>query len=194
MSTIANEKDHLMVVRLEKIKSTIRRLAEDTSGNELMEAAAIFPLLFMVFLGIFWAGQAFNMYGTITRAAQEGARAGAAPYCSTCSTANLTPQLARAAVKNAMAAARLDIGNAQYPPTQPTFTSCNGTPTGCDATATNVCVQWPVQITTPTAGNPGVCGVAVSFQYPFQTYLPFTSINQTKIWLNAQARVRIETQ
>ena len=59
--------------------AALRHLAEDTSGNELMEAAAIFPLLFMVILGIFWFGQAFSMYGTITRAAQEGARAGAAP-------------------------------------------------------------------------------------------------------------------
>ena len=57
-----------------------RRLAVETRATEIAEAAAVLPLMFMILLGIFWFGQAFSIYGAITRAAQEGARAGAAPY------------------------------------------------------------------------------------------------------------------
>jgi len=32
----------------------------------------------------------------------------------------------------------------------------------------------------------------VSFQYPFQFYLPFTSLNMQKIILSAQAQSRME--
>ncbi len=175
--------------------ATLRRLARDTSGNELMEAAAIFPLLFMVILGIFWFGQAFSMYGTITRAAQEGARAGAAPYCTTCSTANTPSTNAYNAVQAAMKIAKLDITQAQWPSPAPTLTQCGGSGSvSCDAHTTNVCVQQPVQLTTGGSGVSGVCGVAVSFRYPYQFYLPFSTLNKQKIWLKTQARVRIETQ
>jgi Flp pilus assembly protein TadG len=70
------------------IHSILRRLTAETGGAEIAEAAAVLPLMFMILLGIFWFGQAFSIYGAITRAAQEGARAGAAPYCTTCSSPN----------------------------------------------------------------------------------------------------------
>ena len=62
----------------------LRKLGSETVGAEIAEAAAVLPLMFMILLGIFWFGQAFSIYGAITRAAQEGARAGAAPSCATC--------------------------------------------------------------------------------------------------------------
>src|SRR5438045_3302176 len=66
----------------------IRTLVRDTRGAEIAEAAAVLPVMFMILLGIFWFGQAFSLYGTLTRAAQEGARAAVAPVCATCSAAN----------------------------------------------------------------------------------------------------------
>ena len=60
-------------------RNTLRRLAAETRGSEIAEAAAVLPLMFMILIGIFWFGQAFSIYGTITRAAQDGARAAAAP-------------------------------------------------------------------------------------------------------------------
>ena len=47
--------------------------------------------MFMMLLGIFWFGQAFSIYGAITRAAQEGARAGAAPYLRDLHRGNTLP-------------------------------------------------------------------------------------------------------
>ena len=43
----------------------------------------------------------------------------------------------------------------------------------------NVCVQGPVQLSRHhVTGGTGVCGISVSFQYPFQFWLPFTSLNK----------------
>jgi hypothetical protein len=39
-----------------------------------------------------------------------------------------------------------------------------------------------------------VNGISVSFQYPFQFWLPFTSLNKQRILLSASARVRLEDQ
>jgi hypothetical protein len=51
-----------------------------------------------------------------------------------------------------------------------------------------------VQLSTTINGATGVCGIAVTFQYPFQFKLPFTSLNNQQIWLTASARMRLENQ
>ncbi len=177
-------------------RSFLRHLLADSSGAEIAEAAAVLPLMFMILLGIFWFGQAFSIYGTITRAAQDGARAGAAPYCTTCTPgANSQNQNAFNAVQASMAAAKLDLSNAISPSPAPALNACSGgTSVACDGSiggGTNVCVQSPVLLTTTSSG---VCGVSVSFQYPFQFWLPFTSLNKQKIWLRASAHARMENQ
>ena len=99
-------------------RSTLRTLAAETRGAEIAEAAAVLPLMFMFLLGIFWFGQAFSIYGAITRAAQEGARAGAVPYCATCAGTNTFTQYgtnAVNAVQTAMIASKLDPSLARLP-------------------------------------------------------------------------------
>lgn len=184
---------------LGSIRSILRRLAAESRGAEIAEAAAVLPLMFMVLLGIFWFGQAFSIYGTITRAAQDGARAGAAPYCTTCTPgANLPDQNAFNAVKASMSAAKLDVTNAKVPSTTPAFNLCSGGVSGgCDGGITgntnNVCVQNQVLMSSNTSSG-GVCGISISFQYPFQFWLPFTSLNKQKIWVTASAHARVENQ
>ena len=39
--------------------------------------------------------------------------------------------------------------------------------------------------TTPASSGAPACGVSVDFQYPYQFYLPFTSLNMQLIMLNA---------
>jgi Flp pilus assembly protein TadG len=177
---------------------TVRRLATEVRGAEIAEAAAVLPLMFMMLLGIFWFGQAFSIYGTITRAAQEGARAGAVPYCTTCTVgANSRAQNAFNAAQAVLVTAKLDPNRARYPTPQPVLNTClnTGGTQACDGSAsTNVCVQTPVQLTNTVIGGAGVCGVSVTFQYPFQFWLPFTSLNKQQILLNAAARVRMETR
>jgi hypothetical protein len=181
------------------------RLGKETDASEIAEAAAVMPLMFMILLGIFWFGQAFSIYGAITRAAEVGARTGAAPYCSSCNSAtNSLAQFstnAANAVQTSLQASHLNPSLTQQPATQPVFNSCISSITGpatCNSASSNICVQVPVQLTSTGGsqyiqGAAGVCGMSVSFQYPYQFWLPFTSLNKQQIWLQAQANVRMET-
>src|SRR5580700_9313862 len=93
-----------------------RGLARETHGQEIAETAVVLPLLFLVLIGIFWFGQAFRIYGTLTQAARAGARAAVAPACATCAPAGTGPGLvAQTAVQNAMAAAHLSINQQLQP-------------------------------------------------------------------------------
>lgn len=149
----------------------MRKLYIDVEGAEIVEAAAVLPLMFMILLGIFWFGQAFSIYGAITRAAQEGARAGAAGYCTTCSSANSATTNATNAVNQALTQSQLDPHQVQ-----------------------SLSVQVPIQLTSTSSGTNGVNGISVSFKYPFQFWFPFTSLNKQQILLPASARVRLENQ
>jgi Flp pilus assembly protein TadG len=176
---------------------TLRRLGADTSGAEIAEAAAVLPLMFTMLLGIFWFGQAFSIYGTITRAARDGARAAVAPVCATCG-ASLTPtqvsQNAANGVQNALAAARLDFSLAKPPVPPPTLFSCtDGSAVACDTSQPNICVQENILLNV-NPGNPGVCGVSVSLQYPYQFWLPFTTLNKQLIQLHAESHMRMESR
>jgi Flp pilus assembly protein TadG len=182
---------------IDPMRQTFRRLAAETRGAEIAEAAAVLPLMFMMLLGIFWFGQAFSIYGAITRAAQEGARAGALPYCATCAGTDTLGQYAinaTNATTTALLASKLDPTQALPPVTAPGYASCTQRGQATCAPGLNFCVQAPVLLTTINSGSTGVCGMAVSFRYPFQFWLPFTSLNQQKIWLAASARVRMETR
>jgi Flp pilus assembly protein TadG len=185
------------------VRETLRRLAHETSASEIAEAAVVMPLMFMVILGVFWFGQAFSTYGAITRAAQEGARAGAAPYCATCPAGNFPAQNAFNAVQAALLASHLDLTKVPVLPSgeMPVLNSCIATQTSqvnCDTrVGAAVCVQVPVQLTSTIVNGgtaAGVCGVSVTFQYPFQFWLPFTSLNKQQVLLYASARVRMETR
>jgi Flp pilus assembly protein TadG len=177
------------------IHQTTRRLAAEVRGAEIAEAAAVLPLMFMMLLGIFWFGQAFSIYGAITRAAQDGARAGAAPSCSTCSSVGTAAANAVAAVNADLLASKLDPTKIPVPSSTPVFTACTGGSNTCAiVSGSNVCVQGPVQLSPTATGGTGVCGLSVSFQYPFQFWLPFTSLNKQRILLTTSARMRTETQ
>jgi hypothetical protein len=188
----------LLSLQSDSLRAIVRRLAVETRAAEIAEAAAVLPLMFMMLLGIFWFGQAFSTYGAITRAAQEGARAGAAPYCATCANQNNLAAFAVNAVNGtnaALTASKLDPTLALPPSSPPVLASCiNSTtgPPGCSSASSNICVEAPVQLTTAASAATPVCGMSVTFRYPFQFWLPFTSLNNQQIWLNAAARVRME--
>lgn len=168
----------------------VRVLLDETRGAEIAEAAAVLPIMFMVLVGIFWFGQAFSIYGAITRAAQDGARAGSAPQCTTCGTANTFATAASNAVNNSLLASNLDPTLAQSP-TPPSPLHCAGY-SSLNCGASGACVQVPVELLTSAQGH-GDCGISVYFQYPFRFWLPFTSVNNQQILLTASASARMET-
>jgi Flp pilus assembly protein TadG len=181
--------------------------ARNTRGSEIAETAMVLPLLFVILLAIFWFGQAFRIYGTITHAAREGARAAVAPACATCTSTNTPVQNATNAVNSALNAGNLSPSLAAAPTAPPNLCICGssypcGSPMACQsASASGVCVQPGVQLSYPSNGGAGTCGTSVSFtyKYPFHFTLPCwpqpcTSLDLQKITLPAQAEMRLETQ
>jgi Flp pilus assembly protein TadG len=58
----------------ELIVRSWRQFAGDHAGEEIAEAALVLPLLFIILIAVFWFGQAFRIYTTLTQAARQGAR------------------------------------------------------------------------------------------------------------------------
>ena len=165
----------------------------DESGAEIAEAALVLPIAFMFLLGIVWFGRAFNVYSTITQAAQHGAITAARRTCATCgnSTSDADVQYAIAGV---MQASNLDLSQIQASPTLPSLASqCPSAPApSCTVTSSNVAICRSVVLNPSGATDPPQCGAVVTFRYPFQFYLPFTSLNMQQIMLTASSQSRME--
>jgi Flp pilus assembly protein TadG len=182
----------------------------------------ILPMLFLLLIGVFWFGQAFRVYGTITNAARDGARAAVAAACATCAGVDPTAN-AWTVIQNDLQAAHINPNVLQPPTTIPTLCACGPgasatsciTPTVlCDSNQTNICVQGVthtgvnnvvtetlVQLSSTAQatgsslpGGAGECGISVSFQYPYTFWLPFTSLDKQTINLRAQSQMRAENQ
>ncbi len=200
-------------------ETTWRRLARSARGSEIAEFAMILPIFFLALIALFWFGQAFRIYGTITQAAREGARAAVVPPCATCSSTNDPSQNAFTAIQNTLVSAHVDPTKLRWPTTLPPVCSCSpssGTscsggiappPVSCDIGQSQICVQGitrssaggpptetNVELSSSSAGGAGECGVSVSFQYPYKFWLPFTSLDNQTVNLRAQAQMRAETQ
>jgi len=170
--------------------SRLKKFVSGTGGSEIAEAALVLPILFMLLLGIYWFGRAFNVYATINHAAREGARAATAQTCATCTTPNqqLSPALVGAQVAQALQASHLDPKQVGH--LAGSRARCGGgPPVSCSVPAADphICIYYDVRLpnTLPPASGPQACGVAVEFQYPYQFFFPFTSLNMQKIMLNA---------
>ena len=178
------------------------------AGRKSPKTAVVLPLLFMILMAIFWFGQAFRIYGTLTQATRAGARAAVAPVCATCAAAATSQAvIAQTAVQNTMAAAHLSVNQlvptAQWTTPAPTLYQCRGlaplTPVACDGSVTiPICVQENVQSVAPTTGpgGMGTCGTSVSmrYKYPFHFRIPFTNLDLGNMQLPGQAQMRAETQ
>jgi hypothetical protein len=188
-----------------KIKSIARQLGS-TEGAEIAEAALVLPLVFMLLLGIVWFGRAFNIYSTIQQAAQQGAITAARATCATCGN-SITPDgsvtscpvtgppgSVTYAIENVMCASNLDPTQIPANSNAPAPVSCVSPPTPVACTSPgNITICRQALLNSPiSATQPPQCGVVVSFQYPFQFYLPFTSLNLQRIVLSAQAQSRME--
>ena len=95
------------------------------------------------------------------------------------------------AVNAAQAAlTRVKIGShtgAPDPRRRQSFNSCSTTRSVLFHRERQLLRAGPSPIERRQPGAPGVCGISVSFQYPFQFWLPFTSLNKQRIWISASA-------
>lgn len=172
----------------------VRHQLAGDNGAEIAEAALVLPIAFMFLLGIVWFGRAFNVYSTITQAAQQGAVAAARPTCATCGNTTNDAVVIKA-ITDVLQASRLDpaqIPTNSNPPTVTAQCSDQAPPPTCSTSGGNITICRSV-ILNPTGDTiPVQCGAIVSFQYPFQFYLPFTSLNMQRIVLSAQSQSRME--
>jgi Flp pilus assembly protein TadG len=163
-------------------KTSNRNLLSAATGSQIAEAALVLPLAFMMLLGIFWFGRAFNIYATMVHATQQGVRAGVAQSCATCGNQHITPAQGATIITDAMRASHVDPGQIQV--FAPALNFCGGgTVAGNCTNNSNITMCNYVQISPPAAPGPPVCGVVASFQYPYQSWLPFSSLNMQQITL-----------
>ncbi len=148
----------------------LKRIITETGGSEIAEAALVIPIFFLVLLGIYWFGRAFNTYATINHAAREGALSATMFTCASCGNAATAPATVANAVTAALQAAKLDPNQIQ--PYAPAFVFCPGAPP-CSTANYNITICSNVQLTPVTSPGVPVCGVTVSFQYPYSFSLPF---------------------
>lgn len=138
----------------------------ESEGSEIAEMAMVLPVMFLVFLGIFWAGRSYNIYSTVNQAARLGARTAAQSNCSSCGDTFSNDAAVDTAISNSLAADRLNPASitAANPVPAPTF--CPNPPAGaCTTTPNGVSVCRNAQL-TPTGVSPVVCGVIVEYTYP----------------------------
>lgn len=139
-------------------------------GAEILEAGIVLPLLLTLLVGIVWIGRAYNVYQTITRAAREGARFAVAPSCASCGNAPPSDSEVVNVINGALTASSLN----------PTEVS----------PAINIQRNQILDPSDPASSQ--VQGVVITFGYPFQFVIPFTSLNLTTITINTQVQMRQE--
>ena len=182
---------------LELLSMVLRSASYDDAGQEIVEAAFVLPILFLMMLAIFWFGRAFNINSTLDRAAREGVKAASRSSCATCGNAFQTDAQVVAQITAVLNADNLQIGSVQA--YSPGF-ACTVTPAPTCTTTQNVqicrgvpltCGDVACQTPTPAAcGNNPRLGVRVSFAY--QTASPLKIANLPAVVMHASAQSEAE--
>jgi Flp pilus assembly protein TadG len=172
---------HLPRTLLSRISVRLVTNCKEESGAELVEAAVVIPILLMLLLGILAFGRAWNVYQTITRAAREGAKA-----------AVLTPCADSTYCPGATAYSATDIWTNFV---DPVLQSANLAPAGTSGVPSNLVSPSLTYVQLdPDDATPHICGIRLSFEYPYTFSLPFTSVNLSTINLSTTVQMRLENQ
>jgi len=183
------------------------KLMRGSRASEIAEAAVILPMLFMLLLSIYWFGRALTISGTIHHAAREAVRVAGTPSCANCpapqqqgtpcpwqTSALPCDDIVVEVVRQTLRTANLDPTQSQALMPSPVPPACpNVVPNGvCAPDSTNQVVICRNVVLNPNNPSAPVCGAIVSFQYPYQFALPFTSLGNQNILLKAQAELEEE--
>jgi hypothetical protein len=153
-------------IRLRFRSRITRRVTAEERGAEIVEFAVVLLGLLMLLIGMIWMGRAYNIYETMTRAAREGARYALAPTCAQCGNQFPSAAQVQAVVDGSLSASSLD-------PTKKTS------------------YNFQTLVLTPTS-DPPLTGVVVSFSYPVQLVIPFTTLNASTITISTRVQMRKE--
>jgi Flp pilus assembly protein TadG len=146
------------------------RTLAGTGGAELVETGLVLTMLLTLMVGIFWLGRAYNIYETITRAAREGARFAVSPSCATCGNAFPSDAEVDAVINGALSASALNPAKVS-----PAIT-----------------IQRNQTLDPSAPGANQVAGVIVTFGYPVQLFIPFTSLRSSSFTISTQVQMRQE--
>lgn len=174
---------------------SLRLASHDDAGQEIVEAALVLPILFLILLAIFWFGRAFNISSTLDRAARAGVNTASRRSCATCGNAFQTDSQVVAQITAVLNADHLQIGSVQA--YSPAFACTALTPPSC-TTVQNVQICRSVPLTcgsaacqTPTPADCGTnprLGVRVSFAYQTSSALNIAKIPPIVIHASAQSQ------
>lgn len=140
-------------------------------GADVFEAALVLPILLTLLLALFSFGRGWDLYQTMTRAAREGVRDAVTTSCAMCGDsyrpATGTGSIQSDIVFPALQAAGIDTSNSLL---QSTYHQ-----------GTAVLDQ---------AGT--VCGVYITFSYPYKVQIPFIPWTLTTVTLTTKVQMRYE--
>ena len=125
------------------------------------------PILLTLMLALFSFGRAWDVYQTMTRAAREGVHDAVMTQCATCDTG-------------------MDYDPSTYIHDNIVFPALQAT--GID---TSKVLNYSQGYTWLDPSNT-VCGVYISFQYPYQLSIPFVPVPITNITLSTRVQMRLE--
>lgn len=143
----------------------------------MLEFAFVVTMLMTLLLGIVTFARAYNIYQSITRAAREGARMAVLPDCATCGNNYIDPSTGVTEANSAIFAGAVS----------PALQAANLNPAAV--------LNYSETVGWLDAGDTEQqCGVTISFDYPYELNLPFTTMNLTTIDLPARVEMRRENQ
>lgn len=176
------------------LRIAIRRLHDD-SGQELVEAAIVLPIVFLILFAIFWFGRAFNIISTLERAARAGLQSATHSTCAACLNLSPTNGAIVTSINNVLQADHLKTSNiTSYSPPY----ACTGASPSpvCNTLSNNaqVCTNVPLTCGGASCQSPPVAcganpalGTRISFAYQFDAPLPFVNLNAFTIPASAQS-------
>lgn len=180
------------------------QFARSCEAAEVAELAIVLPIVITVIFAIFSFGRAYNIYSTITRAAQEGARIAVAPVCATCPPLSCgggggnsqfpCDATVVQTVNDALIASHLDTSQVIDPLTTPNPAACPlPAPAKNCARATGTHIYICRNVVVNTNSNTGLqsCGTMVTFAYHYQ-FLPIPFFTQQSVNIPAFAQVQVE--
>jgi Flp pilus assembly protein TadG len=141
-------------------------------GADIVEATFVLPILLTMVFALFAFGRGWDIYQTMTRAAREGVHEAVTTNCAMCGNSYTSASdIQNNIVFPALQAAGIDTTNS-------TLTSTYKQ--GVAVLATN--------------GTVSVCGVYITFSYPYNVTIPFLPWTLGTITLTTKVQMRYENQ
>jgi Flp pilus assembly protein TadG len=152
-------------------------LRRGEKGAEQIEFALAVSVLMTLLLGIVVFAQGYHVYQSITRAAREGVRMAVMPTAYNLGSTYMDGS-------NISKASSSTVFNAYI---APVLQSANLNP--------NLVSNYDEKVAWLNQGSTDQqCGVIISFAYPYQFNIPFTTLRLTTISIPTQVQMRLEDQ